>query len=56
VNENNPKGNVSPAGGGVEILDRGEAVRLVKPPASAAKHPDPPVEAVTHSVVGAWTS
>jgi hypothetical protein len=52
VKENNPSGNVNPAGGAVEILDNAEAVKLVKPPASAAKHTDPPVEAVTHSAEG----
>ena len=33
------------------MLDNGEAVKLVKPPALVAKHTDPPV-AVTHSAEG----
>jgi hypothetical protein len=33
VKENNPQGNVNPAGGAGDILDKVEAVRLVNPPA-----------------------
>jgi hypothetical protein len=50
VKENTPSENVNPAGGAVVILDNGEAVRLVNPPASAAKQADPPAETVTHSL------